>query len=171
MNKVTIHKSIQSIQTVSRRIKKSSYGLCMHSQLPNSFLLDLSLFFLFLLRQQWHFPGLLSMEKLCLGGVKHGQSRMPQQPIRHCSLTSFSGFRLVKFSTVLLYVLQSVFLHLLQVYLQLFRQSLFFLVSSFRFELVLSTLFLLPCYPFLCMTSRKTSTALVATDAKDKYST
>ena len=37
---ITIHKSIQIMQTVSRRIKWSSYGLCMHSQLPNSFLLD-----------------------------------------------------------------------------------------------------------------------------------
>ena len=40
MNKVTIHKSIQSIQTVSRSIKWSSYGLCKHSQLPNRDLLD-----------------------------------------------------------------------------------------------------------------------------------
>ncbi len=40
MNKITTHKSVQIIQSVSRSNKRSSYLLCIHSQLVHSFLLD-----------------------------------------------------------------------------------------------------------------------------------
>ena len=40
MINVKIHKSMQSIQSLSRSVKPSSYSLRKHSQLPNMFLLD-----------------------------------------------------------------------------------------------------------------------------------